>query len=58
MFAQRQMMDRVHGHNPIEYIRFERQVGNIGNNKQSFVTKPCARFFQRSNGNICTEAIA
>ena len=48
------MMDRMHGYNAVECVRFEGKIGNICNDKQSLSAKLWARFFQGGDGDIGT----
>ena len=55
MLGQWQVMDRVHGHDAIERIRVEWQVGNVGDDEQTFIAETVTRFLQRGDGNVCAE---
>src|SRR5690349_16529377 len=57
VLVQWQMVDRVHGYHSIKRIRLEREIGNVGDDKQPLISEASARFLQRHDGNICTQAV-
>src|SRR5690349_19351884 len=57
VLVQWQMVDRVHGYHSVKCIRLVREVGNIRNHKYTLISEASARFFQRHDGNVCTQAV-